>query len=246
MQLPDISSSLGAVILAAGKGTRLGTSEIPKAMQEIGGKPIIEYSLMTLESMELCPENICIVVGYKKNMIIDYFKDRAIFAVQDELLGTGHAAFVGSKHLPESVDTVLILQGDDSAFYTQKTLTEFIRSHTDSGAVVLSLLSAEAEASDAGKVVRHSNGDIELVEKENWTEEHIKITEINTNTLCLDRRWFEESFQHMPRIDTLGEYGLPTALNYARGNGFCYQLIRLQDSSEWFESTQSSNSRKRI
>lgn len=204
---------------------------------------------MTVQQMGFPAEHICIVVGYRKERIIGYFGNRAIYAVQKRLLGTGHAAYIGSRKLPETVKCILTLQGDDSAFYSRKTLEEFVFKHKKSG-TVLSLLSVEAASNDAGKVVRHKNGDIELVEKENWNEEHKRINEINTNTFCLNRQWFERSFPEMPRIANLGQYGLPTALNLAREKGLPYQVIKLKKKREWFgintlEQLEQANRRKR-
>ncbi len=59
-----------AVILSAGKGTRLNANNIPKVMMPIGGKPILEHTIKNLQSAGLCPERICLVIGFQGDKII--------------------------------------------------------------------------------------------------------------------------------------------------------------------------------
>ena len=226
--------NVGAVILAAGKGTRLNCVDMPKVMLAIGGRPIVSYVVSTLEKMGFAPEQICLVVGYKKEVVMDYFDGRATFAVQAEQLGTAHAAFTGMKKLPSQIEQVLVMGGDDSAFYHATTLEKFIAGHLESGAS-LSLLSAMVDnPGQLGRVVRRADGQIEIIEKEYLTEEQKKIKEISTGTFCFRRGWFEKIFPAMPPLRKLGEFGLPTALAMARASGEKYKLVTLDDSMEWF------------
>jgi len=146
--------------------------------------------------------------------------------------------------LPPNIGQVLVLNGDDSAFYRPETLNKFIDNHLQSG-VVLSLLTADTE-NNTGKIVHHPDGRVEIVEKEYLTEEQKKITEISTGTFMLDRAWFEKIFPEMPLLRKLGEYGLPTALAVARDSGKKYQVIKLANTSEWhgintLEELESAN-----
>ncbi|MFH0857488.1 MAG: NTP transferase domain-containing protein, partial [Candidatus Magasanikbacteria bacterium] len=104
-------SKIGVVILAAGRGTRLGCVDIPKVMMEIGEKPIVFYIVETLEKMGFSAEQICLVVGYQKEKVMEYFGKRVIYAFQEELLGTAHAAYTGIKMLPQYVEEVLVIGG---------------------------------------------------------------------------------------------------------------------------------------
>ncbi len=229
-----MQQNIGAVILAAGRGKRLGCTDIPKVMVDLGGKPIVEYVIEKLESLGFAKDHISLVVGFQKEKVKEYFDGRVVYAHQDEQLGTAHAAFRGMKELPVEVEQVIVIGGDDSAFYTAETLERFVSEHVQAG-VTLSLLTAEVEdPSLYGRIVRHENGGIEIIEKEYVTEEQSHLKEISTGTFCFDRRWYEENFPHMPPLRKLGEYGLPTALAMAREQGVPHQVVKLEDSSEWF------------
>ncbi len=225
---------VGVVILAAGRGSRLNCTDKPKVMCEIGGQPIAGYIINTLEKVGFLSEQIMLVVGFQKEKVMEYFGDRVSYTVQEELKGTAHAAFTGMKQLPENIDTVLVLNGDDSAFYREQSILDFIDKHKESKAVI-SVLSAEIEEPvSLGRMVRHENGRVEIIEKEYLTEEQKKLKEISTGTFCFVRDWFEAMFPTMPPLRKLGEYGLPTAFAVATGEGKKVQVVKLKDNKEWF------------
>lgn len=221
-------------MLAAGKGTRLKSVDIPKVMREIGGHPIIEYSVKTLKKVGFSPEQICLVVGFCKEKVMEYFGKEVSYAEQTELKGTAHAAFTGMRSLPKEVDTVMVMGGDDSAFYKPETIEKLFEQHekTDSVLTLLTVMSDHPE--QLGRIVRHESGKIEIIEKEYLTEEQKKIKEISTGTFVFNRAWFESIFPQMPPMRKLGEYGLPTALAVARDNGEKFQVVTLEDPSEWY------------
>ncbi len=226
--------NLGVVILAAGKGTRLGCTDTPKAMLKIGGRPIVSYIVKTLEKMGFRPEQICLVVGFKKDKVREYFGERVSYAAQEDLLGTAHAAYLGMLSLPKEITQVLVMGGDDSAFYRPVSLFNLLQEHARQAAT-LTLLTVEADIpNQLGRVVRHADGSVEIIEKEYLTEEQKLIKEISTGTFVFDRQWFEKMFPTMPKLRKLGEFGLPTALAMARKENAPYQLIKLSNSDEWF------------
>lgn len=232
--METLDNNIGVVILAAGKGTRLNCKDIPKVMLKIGGRAIVGFIIETLFGMGFSKDRIAVVVGFQKEKVREYFGDSFIYADQNEQLGTAHAAYVGMKALPADVKDVLVIGGDDSAFYTKETLLDFLDKHKKSG-VVLSLLTAEIENTpNVGRIVRHKDGIIEIIEKEYLTEEQKKIKEISTGTFCFNRAWFEEMFAIMPKLRKLNEYGLPTAVAMARIKKLPLQFVKLTNPDEWF------------
>ncbi len=227
-------NNFGVVILSAGKGTRLGCTDKPKVMLEIGGKPIVSYLVETLKSMGLEREQICLVVGFCKEKVIEYFDGQVIYAEQKELLGTAHAAYTGMVSLPPNIKQVLVMNGDDGAFYTKETLEKFMQGHAKSGAV-LSILTVELQDPTMyGRIIREENGATHIIEKEYLTDEQKKINETSTGTFCFDRDWFESIFPTMPRMQKLNEFGLPTTLSVANEQGKKIQVIKLENNDEWF------------
>lgn len=226
--------NVGAVVLAAGKGTRLNCVDKPKVMCEIGGKPIISYIVSTFAEIGFAKNQVVLVVGFCKEKIKEYIGDQVVYADQQEQKGTAHAAYTGSLALPNSCDTILVINGDDSAFYTKETISSFIENHQKNQAV-LSVLSAElSDPSLYGRVIKHDTGVVEIIEKEYLTDEQKKVKEISTGTFCLNKKWFEEVFSHMPPLRKLGEYGLPTAVAMAVQGGKKVYVEKLKNNEEWF------------
>lgn len=226
--------SVGAVVLSAGKGTRLKCVDIPKVMLMLGDKPIVGYAVETLKQLGLTKEQICLVVGFCKEKVMDYFGDQVTYAIQEEQKGTAHATYTGMKKLPASVKHVLVMGGDDSAFYKSETFARLLETHIRENNK-LTLLSANIDnPGNLGRVVRLENGEVEVVEKENMTEEQKQLKEISTGTFVFDRAWFEHIFPTMPLIPKLNEFGLPMAFRMAKEGGEKYGVVILPDSSEWF------------
>lgn len=244
-----IQKNIGVVVLAAGKGTRLGCFDKSKVMLELAGKPMVAYTVETLEHLGFSSENIVLVVGFFKEKVMDYFGGRVSYAEQTELMGTAHAAYTGMQQLPPQVTDVLVMGGDDSAFYTAKSLGYLIDEHLKNK-VTVSLLSVIVQDPGIyGRVVRHHDGKVEIIEKEYVTEEQKKINEVSTGTFCFNRDWFVGMYPTMPPLRKLGEYVLPTAFAVARDHNLPLQIIPLANADEWFgvntpEELAEANRRK--
>lgn len=229
-----MNNETAVIILAGGKGTRIGATDIPKVMIPVCEKPMVEYAVETLVACGFSSDQICMVVGYEGEKITEHFGDSVRYATQRYRLGTAHAAYCGMRSLPSSVKHVLVMGGDDSAFYKPETLSTFFSSHINSD-VVLSLLTAHVENPESlGRVLRKEDGTIRVIEKENLTEDQKAIQEISTGTFCFDRWWFQEMFPDMPVIPRLDEYGLPTAITEALKRDCLIQAISMDDPDEWF------------
>ena len=81
-------SKLKAVILAAGKGTRM-KSDLPKVLHEINGRTMVEYVIDA--AREAGAEEICLVVGHKAELVKERIGSGVTYVLQEEQLGTGHA-----------------------------------------------------------------------------------------------------------------------------------------------------------
>lgn len=224
---------IGAVILAAGKGTRLGCTDRPKVMLELAGKPIVGYTVDTLEKMGLPAEKIVLVVGFCHEVVEKYFGNRATFALQNEQRGTAHAAMVGMQSLSKNVTDVLVMGGDDSAFYKPETLVKLMNEHLESGATTTLLSVKINDPSAYGRVVREMDG-VKVIEKEYVTDEQKMINEVSTGTYCFKREWFETMFPNLPLLEKLNEWVLPMAFAEAHNQGLKQHVVCMENSTEWF------------
>jgi UDP-N-acetylglucosamine diphosphorylase/glucosamine-1-phosphate N-acetyltransferase len=175
---------LAVIILAAGKGVRM-QSELPKVFHRVLGKPLLQYVVEAVQ--KLSPQKICVVVGYQKEYIIDYFKDFGLeFVVQEQQLGTGHAVLQARPRLKDFKGEILVLNGD-MPLIRPETLQNLVRFHRQHGAQATVLTAKVAEPGAFGRIVRDAQGAVlKIVEKKDAAPDELTINEINTGTFCFD------------------------------------------------------------
>ncbi len=185
---------IAAVILAAGSGTRLNSglpSEKPKILYEVAGRPMVAYTLDLLKSLDIA--ETVMVIGYQAELVEETFKGQVKFAIQQERLGTAHAAKVGEEQISSDFTHLLIIQGDDSAFYKKETIERFIDQAKDYKIAFTTVKLPDPGA--FGRVIRNENNEIiAIVEKESATVEQKNINEVNAATYFVEREWFNEHY----------------------------------------------------
>ena len=92
---------LSAIILAAGKGTRM-RSTLPKVLHKVCGAPLIHYAVQAVEELDV--DKPVVVIGHGAEQVEAFLKDRVVFAVQQEQLGTGHAVQSARQSVDERAD----------------------------------------------------------------------------------------------------------------------------------------------
>ena len=155
-----------AVVLAAGKGTRLKplTNTKPKHLIPVGGKPILEHVLLTLKKVGI--HEIYIIVGYKAEMIKDKFSDgsnlglKIEYIVQSKLLGTADAIKTAQPYVDENF---LVVYGD--LLFTPKAIVNILRAHKQSKPSVTMAVTPVANPERYGVVKLEEGWVIDLVEK---------------------------------------------------------------------------------
>ncbi|HUY92873.1 MAG TPA: NTP transferase domain-containing protein [Pirellulales bacterium] len=167
-----------AIVLAAGKGTRM-KSDLPKVLVEVCGRPMIFYVLDALQAAGV--DEILVVVGYRADDVRRTLSDRPglRFVEQTEQLGTGHAVMVCREALADHAGPVLIVAGDSplmQADSLRTLLAEFDRSRP----ACLLGTTHKPNPEGLGRVVRDAQGDfLGIVEERDATEEQKRITEVN-------------------------------------------------------------------
>lgn len=174
-----------AIVLAAGKGTRM-RSDLPKVLFEVLGRPMISYVIDALERAGV--ERIIVVVGYRAELVREALADRknVIFAEQTEQLGTGHAVMMCREALRSETGPVLIVTGDSPLIQQasiEKLLADFSVGEPD---CLLGTLHKD-NPTGLGRVVRDAAGDFEkIVEEKDATPQQRAITEVNMSTYVFD------------------------------------------------------------
>ncbi|MES0491218.1 MAG: NTP transferase domain-containing protein [Leptospirales bacterium] len=241
-----------AVILAAGKGTRMN-SDLPKVLHKIAGKPMILYLLETLEKTSL--EKIVVVVGYGKEQVMETVTDWAksvtgiqiVFSEQIEQFGTGHAVLSAKKHLVEDEQYLLVLLGD-VPFIKPDTISEAFETLTKSGVSSVVLSTKLNDPTGYGRIIRNGNGNIQsIIEEKDATDVDKKVDEVNTGIFifnntdlwnCIDELAAENSQKEYYLTDmvkilnkntkTVGTYFSKDA-NQFRGINSKEQLLEVEE-----------------
>lgn len=120
------------IILAAGMGTRLGLKDRPKVMVGLYNRPLLHHSVENV--FKTNPDNFIIVTGHKGEIIRRYFGKDLQYRDQEILDGNAGALRDGLKVVSNGNKNILVLQGDDSAFYTPETLLNLMSLHERSEA----------------------------------------------------------------------------------------------------------------
>ena len=199
--------TLSIVILAAGKGTRMN-SQLPKVLQPLAGKPILQYVLDTTHSLQ--PNNISIVAGHKSEMLKELIKDKNIsWRIQDTQLGTGHAVIQAIPDL--NSDKTLILYGDVPLI--KKADLQSLIKKSDTGLAVMTHI--KNDANGYGRILREDNKIQGIIEDKDCNEEQKKIKEINTGILAADTKYLKQWLSRLTNENAQKEYYLTDIVKFA-------------------------------
>ena len=199
--------TLSIVILAAGKGTRMN-SQLPKVLQPLAGKPILQYVLDTTHSLQ--PNNISIVAGHKSEMLRELIKDKNIsWRIQDTQLGTGHAVIQAIPDL--NSDKTLILYGDVPLI--KKADLQSLIKKSDTGLAVMTHI--KNDANGYGRILREDNKIQGIIEDKDCKEEQKKIKEVNTGILAADTKYLKQWLSRLTNENAQKEYYLTDIVKFA-------------------------------
>jgi len=223
--------SISAIVLAGGKGTRM-KSRLPKVLKEICGKPMISYTLENLRNSGIV--DIVVVVGYRKNVVMREIFGAVKFAQQKNPKGgTADAAKAGIEKINGKSKILLIINGDDSAFYKVETIKKIIEIHKERKRKVTFVSLMKEDPTGLGRVVRGKNGLItKIVEEKDANEKERKIKEVNDGLYVFDRLWFEKNIGKIKRSKQ-GEFYLVDIVKLAIDQGDRMATFTLSDDSEW-------------
>ncbi len=212
-----------AVVLAAGKGTRLRplTDEKPKGMVEVAGKPLLTHCFEQL--VELDASELLVVVGYKKEVIIEHYGDEfdgvpITYAHQREQTGLAHALLTVEEHID---DDFMLMLGDN---IFQANLQDVINRQAEERADAAFLVEEVPweEASRYGVCDTNKYGEItEVVEKPDDPPSNLVMTGFYTFTPAIFHAC------HLVQPSARGEYEISDAIDLLLDSGRTIDAIRM-------------------
>jgi bifunctional UDP-N-acetylglucosamine pyrophosphorylase/glucosamine-1-phosphate N-acetyltransferase len=208
---------VGAIVLAAGLGTRMNSSHA-KVLHRLGGRPLIGYPLSALRAAGVDP--IVVVVGYQADAVRAACAPYdARFALQTEQKGTGHAARAAQSVLGDFAGDLLLVNGD-LPFLRSETFRGLIAAHRRAGAPVSLLTEHIDEPAGFGRIVRDASGQVvRIVEERDCTPDERAIREINVGVYCADARWLFRTLQRLEPTNAQAELYLTDIIALARADG---------------------------
>ena len=217
---------VNAIILAAGKGTRM-KSGLLKVAHEVAGKSIVGYVVDAVS--DIGASNIYVVVGHQAETIKERINHpNATFVKQEEQLGTGHAVQQAVPHVKDDED-VLILVGD-APLIREETLSALkaVKAQCD-----LALLTVELDdPTGMGRIVRENDNITAIVEHKDATDAQREIKEINTGMMMMSgadlKRWLGD----LSNDNAQGEYYLTDVIAMAAAEGKRIQSAQPQSAVE--------------
>ncbi len=202
--------SLSVVILAAGQGSRMGSSA-PKVLRHVAGRPMLGWILKTLKSIQAA--QVMVVVGAGSTVVQEYVCsiDPNIRCIeQTQPLGTGHAVSEACQQI-DSSHQVLVLLGDVPGVQTAD-LKQLIEKTGDGFGL---LTTTVIQPDGLGRVVRDSSGAISgVVEHSDASLTERNIREINTGVLLAPAAFLQTALPRLKHDNMQGEYYLLDVLPF--------------------------------
>ena len=228
-----------AVILAAGKGTRMKSS-MPKVLHAVGGKPMLCHVMEA--AAQAGSGRTIIVVGHGSEQVQAEIGGAAEYVLQKEQLGTGHAMMQVQPTLTGFSGTILLLCGD-TPLLTGETLKKLVAEHKQSGAVATVLTAVPSDATGYGRILRDDSGRVlGIVEQKDASEAQKKIGEINTGIYCFEAAPLFAALGGLTCNNAQGEYYLTDVLAILAAAGDRVGAIPVED----FQETLGINSRVQL
>lgn len=224
---------IAAVILAAGKGTRMNegqASPIPKVMFEMSGKPIIDYTVENVKKSGVA--KVVLVVGYKSELIREHLKTSVLYSLQEEQLGTGHAVAMAKETLSGQSEAVLVCYGD-MPLVKPSTIEKLIDTYKNENPAIVLLSAISEDPSGYGRIIRgENNAVVGIKEERDCTEEEKKIKEWNIGFYIFNAEWLWGNIEKIKNQNAQNEYYLTDLIEMARELGDKIVAIPVSEESE--------------
>ncbi len=230
-----------AVILAAGKGTRMKSETTPKVLHQIMGKTLLGY---VLDNVKHISNGEFVIVGHHAQEVEDFVANNystAKTVLQSPQLGTGHAVSMVCPVLEDFEGLVLILCGD-TPLIRQETLEKFVKFHEFKKSDITVMSTIFDNPTNYGRIIRENDNSLKcIVEEKDATDEQKAVKEVNAGIYCLDWGKVKSAFGQLKSNNAQGEYYLTDIISWGKNNGLNVNAYILPDSDEIYGINSRSN-----
>ncbi len=224
-----MSKGLTAVILAAGKGTRM-KSALPKVLHPICGQPMLSYPLTAARMAGF--KQLKVVTGHGSEQVKKTFTDADIeWVEQTDQLGTGHALMCASGALRGYSGALLLLCGDVPLLKAE-TIERLYEYHRGQGAAVTVLTAEMPNPTGYGRIIRDGEQVVRIVEEKDADDQQRQVTEINTGTYIFDAAFVLTALKGLKQNNAQKEYYLTDVVAAAVGQGLKTRALTVDDPTE--------------
>ncbi|MBP7211814.1 NTP transferase domain-containing protein [bacterium] len=221
-----------AVILAAGKGTRM-KSELSKVLHKIYDKTLLGYVIDAVNKTGMIKESY-VIVGHQADAVkafVDITYDNAKTVLQSPQLGTGDAVSKVCPDLENFNGNVIVLCGD-TPLITSDTLKKFVEFHNSNASDITVMSAMFDNPTNYGRIVRTDGKLDSIVEEKDATAEQKLIKEINAGIYCLDWQKVKPAFSQLTSNNAQGEYYLTDIIAWGKKTGLNTNAYILENNEE--------------
>ncbi len=222
--------TFSAIILAAGKGTRM-KSALPKVLHQLLGQPMIGYVTDAVAAVGV--DQTIVVLGHEAEQIIPVLDERCEIVYQrPRQLGTGHALQLALPAVADDCQKLLVLCGD-TPLLTAETLQGMAEFFTASKAACTVLSTTVDNSFGYGRIIRDARGNLmQIVEEKDATDDQKQIKEINSGCYCFDVAALRQVIGELVPQNAQGEYYLTDAITALRRQDKTVNVFVCQDNQE--------------
>ncbi len=217
-----------AVVLAAGKGTRMKSNRA-KVLHTLCGVPMVNYAIQAIRP--LAPERLLVVVGHQAEEVRAALPPEAESVVQEEQLGTGDAVRVALEAIEEE-DGILLVVNGDGPLISDRTLGELVERHgsADVGATVL--VAEPPDPSGLGRVMEDA-GVVRIIEERETSQAEREISLVNLGLYAFGLPEIRDALERVGAENKDGEFYLTDALEVIgrRSRAVTYRLKNLEEAT---------------
>jgi bifunctional UDP-N-acetylglucosamine pyrophosphorylase/glucosamine-1-phosphate N-acetyltransferase len=231
----NLSNDISCIVLAAGKGSRMG-GDVPKALMPLLGKPLLGWCLEMVTSLGIT--DIVVVDGYKKDLIRDYLDEKwtinKIKSIEQKVInGNAKAVEAGVGKISDS-DNVLIIYSDDCALFRPETLQALIEAHKVNGSqATIATIDLETNPMLAGLAIDNNGNITDIIKRAELSKLHLH----HVNQLCGMMIFKKDALHYCLRniefSELKQEYLFTDSIKILSRKGTPAQSFKILNKNEW-------------